>query len=861
MRWCSHSPSPVVVAEDLNALRYTQHMNDPDSVPFGDLLRRHRMLAGLTQEELAERAGLSVRGISDMERGTRHVPRRGTLRMLLDALPLEEPDRLMLEQAGRRRYRRDVEGEHPDHGIEDDPDTRQRLLRPSRLRLVGREAELGLLHAMIAGDEASLITLTGPAGVGKSALAMRVGSDLTAEFRDGVSLVDLSAIRDPELVAQTIAESLKLPEAGGRSPEDIIVEALHGSSRLLVLDNFEQVIEAASMLSILVDACPSLRILVTSRTVLNLSIERVFDLGPLSVPSVEEYNDLESLKQCHAVALFCARAAAANARFQLTPDNAQAVVEISRKLDGLPLAIELAAARTRLLPAQDIAQQLSRPLDLLTRGARDSPVRHHALRSAIGWSFDLLSESERHLFSRLSVFAGGATLDAVEVVCRSDGDIGVETLDGLSSLLDNSLIRRDQTARSASPRFRMLDTIREYARERLEESRQELEVRGRHVQWVVGLVSEAEKHLVGPDQIAWISRLDAEIDNIRAALRWAIDRTDAIPALLIASSLWRFWYARGHLSEGRRWLQEALMTASVSLDRPPAKADPMIVKTVVWAAALATDQGDYEEGRRLAEWAERAAEAADESSNKALALNVRGNVARYRGSMSEARALYEQALSDFRERDDDWGTCLSLNNLGAVWRELGSDDEAVSAYEASLLRARRMGDLWSIAIILANLGESLQDRGEANRALALFEESLRLKRTLDDMWGMADSMTAIAGLECLRGDLTRSAKLYRDSLALYMQVSDRWRIAVCLESLAAIGVKNGKAERAARLLGAASLVRDTIGHPLAPSERRNYEDIVNEVQNALGGEPFAIEWDRGKIMKLEDVANEVMELV
>jgi non-specific serine/threonine protein kinase len=482
--------------------------------------------------------------------------------------------------------------------------------------LAGREREVADLLGLIRRSETRLVTVSGPGGVGKTRLALQVAVEAANDYADGVAFVRLDPIRDPALVVATIAQGLGLREAGNESWFTRLTEFLSGREQLLILDNFEQIIGAASVVSNLLAVCPRLKVLVTSREVLRLTGEREFPLSPLGLPASDEVS-VDAIAQAGAVALFVQRAQAANPTFRLTPDVAPIVVDICRRLDGLPLAIELAASRIKVLSPRSLLARLEQRLMLLTGGARDQPARLQTMRDAIAWSHDPLPPAEQALFRRLAVFAGGFTLDAVAEVAsfelRASGlggsapmaeplEVGtapnskleasspkLATLDGIASLIEKSLVRPMEDGAAGEPRFTMLETIREFGAAMLVAEGEAVEARRQHGRWMVDLAERAEPELVGPRQDEWLDRLEAERDNIRAALAWAIDERDAERAQRLAGALWRFWVTRGYLTEGKTWTERALALGDAS----PAVA----AKAHHHLGNLALDLGDYELAR------------------------------------------------------------------------------------------------------------------------------------------------------------------------------------------------------------------------------------------------------------------------
>jgi predicted ATPase len=452
--------------------------------------------------------------------------------------------------------------------------------------LVGREKEVADLCDLLLSDETSLLTLTGPGGIGKTRLALQAAADLLDDFPDGTFFVALASLTEAERFFSAVAVTLGVKETGERPLVETLKDYLGERHLLLLLDNFEQVLGAAPAVTELLGAAPGLKVLVTSRAPLGLYGEHEYAVPPLSVPDVKHLPDLKTLSQYEAVRLFIERAKSAKADFEVTDESAPAVAEICVRLDGLPLAIELAAARIKMLPPNELLHRLTSRLKLLTGGARDLPERQRTLRATIEWSFALLEEGEQLLFARLAVFSGGRTLEAIEAICDAEGDLPMGAFDGVSSLLDKSLLRQEEGP-GGEPRFVMLETIHEFAREKLGESAEAEEIKRTHAQYFLTLAEEADPELKGPDQLEWLERLEAEHDNVRAALSWASERKDVEVALRLGGALWWFWLVRGYHSEGRGWLEEAL--AMEGRGSPEVRA-----MALVGVGALALDQGDLD---------------------------------------------------------------------------------------------------------------------------------------------------------------------------------------------------------------------------------------------------------------------------
>jgi predicted ATPase len=674
---------------------------------------------------------------------------------------------------------------------------------------IGREQEIQAVDALLHRSGVRLVTLMGPGGVGKSRLALAVGAQLGPSFEDGVRFVGLASITTPELVAATIAKALGVRESGRQSPLEDLKSHLQTKRLLLILDNFEQVIEAAPMIAELLGAAPGIQVLVTSRTMLRLSGEHVFTVPPLGLPEPEVEQELERLAQYEAVQLFVERAQAANPDFALSRDNAHDVAEIGRRLDGLPLAIELAAARVRLLPPQALRARLESSLGLLTGGARDLPERQQTLKNTIAWSYGLLSEDEQALFAQLGVFSGGFDLEAVETICRLDVEPSADSnrsstrLEALGSLVDQSLVGRE--GRDGEPRFEMLETIREYALERFQSSADWQATCDRHAEYYLALAEAAEPELKGPNQRAWLERLETEQDNLRTALSRFLSQDKIASAARLGWGVWMFWWLKRHINEGARWFEEMLVKGGSLPSYPRARV----------------------------------------LSGLAMQVEVRGDEAR-------AQLLFEQSLPLYREVSDKPGVAKATGMLGRLAMLHGDYPSAETLLEESLTLYRELGDHWFLAIMLNFRGMIPLRQSNLKTATLLFEEGLQVSRDVDDTLPLLLSLYNLALTRRAQGDLTEATKLLEEGLSLSDKAGDEGSLGYYLEELAALSQLQGDFERAERLYGAADTLLKAAGNvwlDTYAANRVQHERAVKEVP--FTGDQSALESAReqGRVME------------
>jgi predicted ATPase/class 3 adenylate cyclase len=646
-------------------------------------------------------------------------------------------------------------------------------------------------------ERTRLLTLTGPGGTGKTRLALEVAHRQLTSFVDGVWFVDLSAVTDPSVVVTEIAIALGAARDPGSSALDVLDRHLRDRKLLLVLDNFEQVLDAAPAVEHLLSHSGGLKVMVTSRSVLSIYGEREYPVPPLRLPEPGRGPGLEALTQSEAVSLFLDRARAVRPDFELTGDNATAVAEICSKLDGLPLAIELAAVRVNVLSPQAMLPRLDERLSLLTSGPRSLPERQRTLRGAIEWSYRLLEDPERRMFARLSTFSGGASLEAIEAV--ADGREG-GLLDLLGTLVDESLLRRTETT-EGEIRFQMLETIREFAAERLEEEPDAADVRARHCRHFLDLAARAEPHLVGADQKEWLDRCEREHDNIRAAIGWSIQAGEVRSGQAAAGALWRFWHQRGHLAEGRRKLEHLL-------DAPGgAEPTPERFKALTGAGGLAYWQNDYPATERF----------------------------------------YKEALEVARELDDSRSIAQGLFNLSFLDRIRGDAEEGMAKLRTVLDTARSIGDRQLTADCLELLGSHEIREGRPEDGFPMVEEALSIFHELGNRFASADALSGLGSYYRLLGDRDAAAAAQREALEIFVEVGNPTGIAMVLEEMAMIETMKGDHHRALRLAGAAQAVKDRTGGG-APAELMRSGESLEESRRSLDPQTAEDAWDEGVAM-------------
>jgi predicted ATPase/DNA-binding CsgD family transcriptional regulator len=686
--------------------------------------------------------------------------------------------------------------------------------------LIGRDDVIAALRTRLLDPDMRLLTLTGPPGTGKTRLALALAESVVDEFGDGVWFVGLDSVRDPDAVIPAIAQTLDLRPPDGVTVHESVHSHLSARHALLVLDNFEQLLPAGVTIAKLLADCPRLTVLVTSRAPLRLRWEYEAPVPPLALPDTACDDDPATVAGAPAVRLFVERAAAVRPDFCVTAENAEAVAEVCRRLDGLPLAIELAAARIRLLSPAAILDRLEHRLRILTGGARDLPARHQTLRAALEWSYDLLSREEQKLFRGLGVFAGGCTLDSATAIAgagfmtqderlnEDEADVALGrqalVLDLLSALAEHGLLRRDD-APNGEPRIRLLETIREYAAERLAASVDAESARDRHAAYFVDLAEQAQQALHGPTQGEWLLRLNAEHDNVRTAIDWSLQSEQPHIALRLSVALWRSWEMRGLCDEGRRLLELALAVGE------GAPVD-LRAKAFNGAGCLAQVMGDYPRATALLEQSLHLRQELGDQSGAATVLNNLALVAVAEADLTRGRELHEESLAILRSLGDPRRIGQSLNNLALVLHQQGDDERATSLLEESLALARNGGDTWEVAARLGNLGEIARRQG----------------------------------------NLRHAALLLAESLTLFHALGEKRRVGECLVEIAGLAAAQGRSHAAATLGGAAEVLREVTGSPAEPMEQASIETSSATARSALGDTAFATAWAEGRALPFED---------
>ena len=732
------------------------------------------------------------------------------------------------------------------HARESEP--RPNNLPVQRTAFIGREHEATGLCQLLSRVDVQLVTLTGPGGIGKTRLALQVAGEIADQFPGGVCFVALSAVGERGLIAPTIAQAVGVRETGNTSPQESLIEYVGALSQpmLLLLDNFEHLVSAAPFVAQLLTTGPKLKVVVTSQAPLHVYGEHEFSVPPLALPDPKSIPPLEVLSRLPAIALFVERAQAVKHEFTLTKENAPAVAAICSRLDGLPLAIELAAARIKLLSPSAMLTRLESRLNLLTGGARDLPTRQQTLRNTVDWSYGLLNGAEQTLFRRLSVFTGGCTLEGVEAVCDTKGDLGLDVLDGMASMVDKSLVQQVDK----ETRFFMLSTIREYALERLAENDDESATRRAHAAYYLVLAEEGAEDIAAHPE--WLDRFEVEHENFRLAIDYLTRTGDADWGLRIGAALFRFWETREHLTEGRDAIGRVLALEGAAA-RPKLRA-----RLLFAGAVLAGEQGDYGSAQQMFEDSLETCLELNDDRGVAVALNALAVIARDRGEIAAASLLFERCVAIWKDLGDPADIARALSNLASVMKLQGEYERAFSLYDECLTMFRKVGDGAGIAWTLNYQGDVAREKADCVAARSFCEQSLSEFRQLRDSWGIASTLSDLASLSCDQGNNAEARRLYGESIKVFQELGHKRGIARALECLAVSAAAQSNAEQSLHLAGAAAALRQRLGAPLTPAEQPRLEKALEFARRTLGNTAGLTAWMEGWAMPVEQAVHEAL---
>ncbi len=842
----------------------------------------------VTREELQQKMWPSDT-VVDFDRGLNRA-----INKVREALGDSADTPQLIETLPRRGYRF-IGAIHENRSLEcpAKPDSIQRVsgqyhLPVSRTPFIGRERELAAIQHLLLDPAVRLVTLTGSGGSGKTRLGLEVISELVKRFEGLVYFVALGSVSDPAMVPAAIAESVGIREMGGRSHIDLLKHYLRErdpSPVVLLLDNLEHILPASSFVVDLLDASQTLKVLATSRAPLRVYGEHEFPVPPLMLPDHTQFHSLEVLASNPAVALFAQRAVAVKPDFRLTAENAPGVAEICSRVDGLPLAIELAASRVKMLPVNAMLPRLQSRLQLLTDGARDLPQRQQTLRKTIDWSYDLLSQAEQKLFRRLGVFAGGGcTLEAAEAVCNTSQDLGTDTFEVMSSLVDQSLIQQIDVAKD-EPRFRMLETIREYSLERLRQAGEESVTRRNHAAFYLVLAEEGNPELGEADRAAWLARCDVEHDNSRSALDWLFQNSDLGWSFRLCLALFRFWDMREHLTESRARLENLLhlactgfSNASTGRDAAPpneretaadlgADRESVVLRRFAkerakishFVGSVATAQGDFPAAIRFLEQSLSIYREIGDEAGIAVALNALAITARDRGDYLGAEHKFEESLMCWYRAGDRLASARCLHNLANVAKIRGNYARARLALREAIQIFEELGDRSGAAWSLNQQGDVAHEQGDMAEAWTAYHRALSAFREVGDGWGCARSLADLGLIACERGEYSAARARYRESLSIFASLGHKRGVARVLEGLACLALARADAARALSVTAAAAHLRTLIGAPLTPADQSKLDQNLQGAWSVLSELEGKKAWEAGWSMTQESAVEYSLE--